>query len=232
MSRTVLNALCLSIVAGLFVTAPAAVASQEESNRAREAAAIVDTVATRIINVMQDEALDATERRGRLENLMENNLDLPAITNFALGRHRDKLETAQRLQFEEVFGDYVIATYARHVSQHPIEAIEIERTRQINESTAAVSTRVSREGGEMLLWTWRLYAGNNGYRVVDLQTPEISLAVTYRRHIGAAFENTDLDSVLAMLEEHVSSDTVIPADRAAQDRLFGKQPDLALAEQE
>ncbi len=230
MSRGFVKALCLLISAGVFANAPPALAAQEDPRHAEEAAAKIETIAERIVAAMQDEPSDSAERRARLEALMEHSLDLAAITNFALGRHRSSLSTAERLQFEEVFGDYVVTTYARYVNQHPIHSIVIERTRQVNDSIAAVSTRVGRDEDDDLVWTWRLHSGDDGYRVVDLQTPSISLAVTYRRHIGAAFDKTDIETLLAILEDHVSAGTVVPADSAALHRLFGKSPDMATLE--
>lgn len=217
----------LLLTALFFVSSPAAVRADDSSQRAEIAAQRVAEVAEQLVAAMSDDALDAQTRRARIEDLMERTLDIPAITDFALGRHRSKLSAAERLRFEEVFGDYVVATYARHVTSRSIETVEVAQSRQMTENTAAVSTCVAQTEGPALTWTWRLYAGNNGYRVVDLQTRDVSLAVTYRQHIGAAFKETGFDSVIAMLKDQLEADTTLPQDRAALERLFGKPPDVA-----
>lgn len=199
----------------------AALASQTP---APDAAQHVEHIAGQTLSLLEASEHDAQAKQDALHALLEEVLDLPVIANFALGHHARSLSARERARFEDLFATYVVSGYAREMGREAIDRIEVVRSRQVTENNAAVSTRVTRPDGQTATWIWRLHQRQGGYRVVDLQTPDVSMAVSYRAEIGSSMAKDGIEGVIARLEDHLANGTAMRGDDLALSHLFRGTP--------
>lgn len=225
-SRPAARAVWTAVVAAAFllVSAYPGNAASPAQARADEAAQAVKKIANRTLKVLENANLDTPSRQGCLERVLSESLDLKAISNFTLGHHRSALSEEQRRTFEETFGSYVVASYARRISRRAPESVDVIASRQVTPRTAAVSTRAKKADGGNVVWTWRLLKRDGRYRIVDLQMAGVSLAVTYRSKIGATLAGEGFDSVLSELRMHLDDGTAMRVEQIALFQLLGLNP--------
>lgn len=175
--------------------APAA--SAEEAGEA--AAETIERLGTRAIAVLQDEALTAGQQNARLRAILRQGLDLEAIGDFVLGRHGRQAGAEQRQTFQRLFADYVVDTYADMLRRREVTQFEVTEAETRDETTAVVATRVSEPGQGPMTWQWVLHRAEGSWRVVDLRTQGVSLAVTYRSEFGAVIDSQGIDALIERL---------------------------------
>lgn len=216
---------CAALTAALVLLAasPGQTGVAKQSH-APEAAGAVERIADRTLSVLRDATLDTRARQRRLEHLLRDSLDLAAIADFTLGYHRTRLSESQQASFRKAFGDYVVASYARRISRRAPESLAVIASRQVTPTTAAVSTRTEKAGGDDVVWTWRLLERDGRYRIVDMQMLGVSLAVTYRSKIGATLSNDGFEAVMAELRSHLEHGTAMQAEQLALFQLLGLKP--------
>lgn len=196
----------------------------DHGSSAPKAVESVERIVARTMEVLKASDMDVDARRESLKTLLDEALDLPVIASFALGHHASKLSSEERAQFEELFATYVVTGYARAISREDIERIEVIRSRRVTPNNAAVSTRVTRSDGGEGDWIWRLHRRDDVYRVVDLQTADVSMAITYRAQIGTSMAEEGLEGVLGRLKEHLAKDTAMRGDQLALSHLLRGTP--------
>lgn len=199
-------------------------AASSPQGEAPDAAGAIRDIARHTLSVLGDANLDTDARQQRLEAVLSDGLDLAAIADFALGRHRGRLTTAQHTTFRETFADYVVASYARRISRRAPEGVDVIASRQVTTRTAAVSTRTHKADGGQVVWTWRLLKRGGRYRIVDLQMAGVSLAVTYRSQIGALLSKGGFQAVMKELRGHLRQGTAMRAEQIALFQLLGLRP--------
>jgi phospholipid transport system substrate-binding protein len=225
-SRPIIRVVWVAVVAAAFLVASGTPgkAGSAAHEHAQAAARTVEKIANRTLKVLKNANLDTPSRQGCLERVLSENLDLKAIANFTLGHHRTTLSEAQRQTFEDEFGSYVIASYARRISRRAPESVDVIASRQVTPRTAAVSTRARKADGGSVVWTWRLLERDGRYRIVDLQMAGVSLAVTYRSKIGATLASEGFDSVISELRMHLEHGTAMRVEQIALFQLLGLNP--------
>lgn len=209
----------VAVLAGLLLAGPA-VAENRSQPPSPKAEAAVEQVTAQALSVMRDSSLDTAGRRDALARLLRHELDIQTIADFVMGRHGQTLSDAERARFRAVFGDYVVSTYARLLAQQRVDTIDIAGSRTVTPKTAAVQTRVVRDDGTETNWTWRLHRRDGSYRLVDLQTEGVSLAVTYRAKLGSALGREQLDGVLQRLRDQAALGDLMRFEKMALNQLL------------
>ena len=163
------------------------------------AAQTIERLGERAIAVLQDDELSAGQQNARLRAILRQGLDLEAIGSFVLGRHGRQAGAEQRRTFQRLFADYVVDTYAQMLRRRQVTQFEVTESETRDDSTALVATRVSEPGQGPMTWQWVLHREEGSWRVVDLRTQGVSLAVTYRSEFGAVIDSQGMDALIERL---------------------------------
>lgn len=228
--RPALLSLSAAAMAGLLLAAPgpripAAQAGQPPAPPAAEAVA---NLGQQFRQVLADASLDTAARRQRLQSVLRRALDLSTLADFVCGRHAESLDPTQQRRFRRAFGAYVAKTYAGLLARQAVTDIAVVDSRRVTATTAAVATRIARPDGSQATWTWRLHRRDGRYRVVDLQTRGVSLAVTYRSAFSGPLAHGRFEELIAALEGDARDGTV-DAERQALLRLLREFGDEQVA---
>jgi phospholipid transport system substrate-binding protein len=156
-------------------------------------------LATQAIGTLRNASVTPEQRETAFNKLLADAFDLDAIGRFVIGRHYQQMTAEQRDEYHRLFASFLIKTYARRLSGYSGEAFTVVSARAVDEQHVVVRSRIQRAGGQPLDCDWRLRAGENGFRIIDLTVEGVSMAVAQRQDFAAVLSGNGVDGLLAAL---------------------------------
>ena len=77
----------------------------------------IETLGSEVIEMLSDPVLSKEDRIAEFRRLLVNGFDLRTIGRFILGRYWRRATPEQRREFELLFEDYIVATYAARLGR-------------------------------------------------------------------------------------------------------------------
>ncbi len=182
-----------------------------------DAAQFVRGFGDQAIAMLSDPALGPADREREFRRLLIDGFHLELIGRFVLGRHWRRASDEERAEFQRLFEDYVVASYARQLGNYAGEQLVIEGGRAQGDRGALVSSQITRPQGEPIQVEWRLRRAGDSWRIIDVVVEGISMAVTHRSEFSSVIGNHAgrIDGLLEVLrgktapaKTHASAGTV------------------------
>ncbi len=209
-SRTLWIAVAL-VVAWVW-TAPG-MARAVSGERAGQAAAFIQGLGTELLAIQAGTGEGAAATRSdRLEDLIRRGFDLDLTSQLVLGKYWNRASQAHRQAFKELFAQYLLHSYARHLKAYRIETLEVVSSNPAGKSDFLVETRI--EGArerDSANPVWRLRGRDGGFKIIDVHVDGISLALTERSQFGSVIRRNGLDGMLSALRQRVAGPVMGPA---------------------
>lgn len=140
--------------------------------------------------------ISACEHEQLAEAVLQN-LDVPAIATFTLGRHAKHLDASTKGRFVEAFEAYLRDQIDANAHQFVGANLNVVDTNQRNSKDAIVTTMVD-HAGQRVTVRWRVIKRGDVWSVVDVQFAGVWLAIEQRAQIAALLDRpgTDIDDVI------------------------------------
>jgi len=147
------------------------------------AAQAVLRMAQEAMAVLSDASLSEDQRAGKLRHMMAQNIDIPPIARFVLGRYWRGATERQREVYVAAYSDYILSTYAAKIGGGgaAVDRFDVIKTQVHGTKDFLVHCVVGRAGGEPLRVVWRLRQRDGRYRIIDLMVEGVSLVQTQRQ---------------------------------------------------
>ena len=131
--------------------------------------------------------LDQATREARFRKLLSSHFDLPTISRFVLGRYWRRATDQEREDFLAVFEDIMVQRFLPVLADETEARFEFGAAREDsrNPDVLLVASQVPRESGEPYKVIWRLKSDNGSYRILDVITEGVSMAITLRSEYGS-----------------------------------------------
>lgn len=171
---------------------------------AESASAFVADLGQRAITVLAQPDLDAAKRQRALGELLVDGFDMKVISRLALGRPYRDLDATQRSDYEDLFRQFVLATYGARLANYSGEQLEILRETPASDDDVVVASEIGKAGAEPLRVDWRVRRGADGPRIVDVVVEGVSMIVTQRNEFQAVVDARGLGGLLDLLRERVA----------------------------
>ena len=186
------------IVGGLLAVSAGAAAAQPSE----EAARFVQSVCDRATHILQSANTSEDVKRDELRGLLEEVMDLPRIGRFTLGGHWENVSLKQQSDFQSLFSNFVLNTYASLLLSESDSRFVVVKSEALKDGNAIVHTRVERSSGDAVDTVWQIGKAADGqYRVLDISADGVSLAETYRATFSALMANGGMPVLLAALKK-------------------------------
>ena len=185
-----------------------------------DAAAFVERLGADATATLADQQLTSLERRETMRSLLLSRFDVAMISRIVLGRHWQSATDQEKADFNSLFGDFVVATYGRHLDNYAGEALKVGRAVDKGKRGTLVKSQILRPTGNPISLNWRLRRVGEEWRVVDLIVEGVSLALTHRAEADSVIRN-DNGRIAALLDRmrsliaKTSSESVQPAAGAS-----------------
>lgn len=172
----------------------------------QEAARFVEGLGSQAAVLMASSKIDGPEsRRAALRTLIRESFNLELTSQFVLGKFWNTATPEQRTEFQDLFTEYLLNNYARHIGTYKAETLVVVASTVVGDQDVLVETRVeSAEGSTNPVW--RVRASDSGqYKIIDVSVDGVSLALTQRREFASVVNRRGLNGLLNMLREKLAA---------------------------
>lgn len=191
-----------SLLAAFLLCGGLAVVPAPSRASDRNATDFVRSLGQDLMTVAQSDRLSPRERDARLRGLLADAFDLPEVARFVLGRFWTSASAPQRREYLGLFTDYLVGTYSGLLRRVEVSDFAVTSADKLESEDILVHTRFDLGGGFPVNWSLRLRAGGTaGYRIVDVTSNGVSMAVMYRSEFGALIASRGFDGLLRSLRQ-------------------------------
>ncbi len=148
------------------------------------------------IRDMGQEAIDSltgrdvsrAEREKRFRRILKRAFDMRAIARFTLGRYWRIASKKERLEYVELFEDFIVQSYAIRFKDYNGESFQVGKVHEVGKRDLLVVSEIARPRGPPIRVNWRV-RGSNSYRIVDVVIEGISMGITQRDEFASVIRN-------------------------------------------
>ena len=181
--RTFCTALLLT--AAIAVEQPA-VATGDSSPAAF---AFIQELGNDAIKELTDPAIPQPEREARFRRLLVDRFDMAAISKFVLGRYWRSTNEAQRVEFQQLFVDFMVGSYSVRFSEYLGGGVKVTGSSAEDGGTILVHSTVDMPSSEDIRVDWRLRRADDTFAVVDIIVEGASMEVTQRSQFASMIQD-------------------------------------------
>ena len=139
-----------------------------------------------------------------LRELVRRGFNLELTSQFVLGKFWHRATARQRSEFQDLFTEYLLNSYARHIGSYHAETLNIVASHPVGAQDVLVETSVMGDDGATNP-IWRVRAEDGIHKIIDVSIDGVSLALTQRREFAAVINRQGLDGLLDMLRQKLAA---------------------------
>ena len=190
-----------------FLLVAALAAPTAKADTASDAKIFVSKMADRAVNQIGRAQVSEEERANRVRALMQDSFDIPAVARFVTGRVGRSAEEASRKEFEQVFLDYQVYTWAKRFKDYGGQTLEVGAAQPPNEAgMISVDSRlVDGAGKPPIEVTWQVRSEEKGFKAVDIIVEGVSMALTMQSDYRSLLQRQGLPGLTSALKEKVEA---------------------------
>ncbi len=143
-------------------------------------------------------------RTAVLRDLVRRGFNLELTSQFVLGKFWHRATARQRTEFQDLFTEYLLNSYARRIGSYHAETLDIVASHPVGSKDVLVETSVTGDDGATNP-IWRVRAQDGVYKIIDVSIDGVSLALTQRREFAAVINRQGLDGLLDMLRQKLAA---------------------------
>ena len=135
------------------------------------------------------------ERMDELTSIAIKSVDIKGIGFYTLGSHRKNLSDAQKKEYNDLFRNYFLKSFASRLSDYTDPKINVISQKKLNEKYTIVSSvLVATEKKAEVNIQWRVYTKNPDQPLIrDLIIEGLSLARTQKEEFNSVIQSNDGD---------------------------------------
>ena len=171
-----------------------------------EADIFVQSTVNRASEALNDK-LSQEEKIEKLKEIASETVDIKGIGFYTLGAYRKSISNDQIKQYETLFTQYFLKSFASRLAEYSNPEIEVTSKKKLNENYTMVSSiLVSTEKRPEVKIDWRIYTKNSENPLIrDLIIEGLSLARTQKEEFSSIIQSNDgdINALFATLKEFV-----------------------------
>ena len=151
--------------------------------------------------------LTKKERVEKLKEIASETVDIHGIGYYTLGAYRKNINDKQIKQYEILFEQYFLKSFASRLAEYSNPEIEVVSKKKINKNYTMVSSiLVSTEQRPEVKIDWRIYTKNpKDPKIRDLIIEGLSLARTQKEEFSSIIQSNDgdINALFSTLKEFI-----------------------------
>ncbi len=149
--------------------------------------------------VLQRSDMTLEERETALRPILREGFDLQFIGRFTLGRFWKTATPEEQAEYLELFGEYVLKTYAKRLGGYSGEVFAVTGSRAAGEQDIMVATLIKSPDGPELSADWRVRVIDGRHRIIDVMVEGVSMSVTQRDEFASVVANKGVGGLIEIL---------------------------------
>lgn len=176
----------------------------------------VDDLANKAFAVLRDDTLEDAARFQKFRSLLREGVDLPRVGRFVLGKYWRRATPEQRSEYDSLFGDYVIASYASRLSEYAHSTVTVKGVVSNSGKEHIVTTLVrAPKAVEPIRVDWRVRDSGQGLKIVDIMIEGISMAISQRSEFASVIQSNGGDMTVLLDRLRGVAATIQPPEKVS-----------------
>jgi phospholipid transport system substrate-binding protein len=189
------------LLAVVLIAAPGAMASANTD--AAQAKKLIEDLSKQALSILKTEKGNLPQREAKFRTILSEYFAMSSISRTVAGQHWQEMSPKQQTDFQKLFSEWVLKTYARRFGGYKGEDIAVGDTSAVGRDSVLVQTTVSGpERSNKVEWRVR-NTGKESNKIVDVSVDGVSMLVTQRSEIASIVKNKGVDGMLDTLRAHV-----------------------------
>ena len=165
--------------------------------------AFVKLLGNDAIQMLKNKDLTQPQREAEFRRLFVKGFDVNVISRFALGRFWREATEAQRSEYQKLFEDFIVKSYAARLGQYSGETFSVKDAKAVDANDNLVESVIERPNGPPVRVDWRVRRSDGDFKIVDVIVEGVSMVVTQRQEFGSVIQNNGgkIDSLLDRLRQ-------------------------------
>ena len=188
----------------------AGLASEITENLEFGAKGFIEKLAEEALLSLTKSELTVTERRELFRDIMRRYINFKVIAKWVLGRYWNRSTFAEKDEYLQLFEKLMIITYADRFQAYSGEKLVVKKSEIRGKSDILVHTFLERpDDQETIDVIWRLRAGENSYRVIDVMIAGLSMGITQQKEFSSVIRKNDnkIEGLLSELRKRINLGT-------------------------
>ena len=172
-----------------------------------EAEAFLHDLAISGITMLEKGNYTEAERELEFRRIVRKGFALEAIGKFVVGRYWAKMTPDQQQEYQELFSEWLLKTYASRLGGYNGQTLEIVKSMETESryNDVIVSTRVNRgEGQPPVRADWRVRKFGDEYKIIDVAVEGASMVGTQRREFESVMQKVGVTGLIDNLRERLA----------------------------
>jgi phospholipid transport system substrate-binding protein len=154
------------------------------SAKADSPAGFIADLGDRAIRTLADTSVGDSRRHIQFRTLFLEGFDVRALSLYAIGRYWRKASKDERVEYQRLFTEFIVNTYASRFGQYSGEKLKVTGERAIKGKDTIVHSEILRPKGAPVRVDWRVRMRKSGYKVIDIIVEGVSMAITQREEFS------------------------------------------------
>ena len=178
-----------------------------------EAESFMRDLAVTGIELMEQGDYTEAEREQEFRKIVREGFALEAIGKFVVGRYWRKMTAEQQAEYQELFSEWLLKTYAIRLGGYSGQRLEIVKSSETESryKDVIVTTRVVRVNGRPPINAdWRVRKFGEEYKIIDVAVEGASMVTTQRKEFESVIRKVGVTGLIDNLRKRlaaVSGDT-------------------------
>lgn len=172
-----------------------------QATDAEGAKAYASSIGDKVLAVMNDEALQNSQKLAQLEDLFVDVVDVDWVGRFVLGKHWRTATEPQREAYLDAYRDFLIKHYTSRFAEYSGETFTIDDAETRRKGEYMVRMNIQRPRGQApVIVDYMLRENGDSFKVFDIIVEGVSLISTQRSEFDAAAARNGVDKLTEMLK--------------------------------
>ena len=189
-----------------FVTFLTIILSSVGKVHSIEADIFVQSTVNRASEALNDK-FSKEEKIEKLKEIASETVDIKGIGLYTLGTYRKSISNDQMKQYETLFMQYFLKSFASRLAEYSNPEIEVTSKKELNKNYTMVSSiLVATEKRPEVKINWRVYTKNSDNPLIrDLIIEGLSLARTQKEEFSSIIQsnNGDINALFVTLKKFI-----------------------------
>lgn len=184
-----------------------AVSPAKAGTRAAEAQSFIEDLAASGVAMLESSKYSETEREVEFRRITRRGFALDAVAQFVAGRHWRAMSDDQRAEFQNLFSEWLLTSYARRLGSYAGQRLEVINSFELQNKARDIVVRtrvVHTDGQPPVVADWRVREFAGAFKIIDVMIEGVSMATTQRTEFDSVIRKVGVEGLLANLRSRLA----------------------------
>lgn len=187
-----------SLLLAASLVLPAAYGNAASSD---DASKYVETLGNQTITIISNAKLAKPQKQTRLEKVFSDNVDIPWVGRFVMGRFWKQATPDQQKRYLKEYQKFVITHYASRFAEYSSGQFKITGAREDAENEFIINMHMlsGDKNAEPVLVDYRVRGSKGNFKIFDVIVEGVSMITTQRSEFNAILSDKGIDTLIEKL---------------------------------